>query len=86
MDQFANQVSPWSGPIFLTLLTFAAGFWLGRREGAAGPLNGLAVGVLAGLLNLAIGFSLSLGDLAAFILAAAAGWLGGTLGNRGRAA
>jgi hypothetical protein len=84
--QFANQVGPWAGPIILIFVTLVATARLGRREGAAGPLNGLAVGVLAGLLNLLIGFSLSLGDLAAFVLTAAAGWLGGWLGSRGRAA
>jgi hypothetical protein len=82
ITQFANQVSPWAGPIILILVTLLATVLLGRREGAAGPMNGLAVGVLAGLLNLLIGFSLSLGDLAAFVLTAAAGWLGGMVGGR----
>jgi hypothetical protein len=86
ISQFADQVAPWAGPIILMLVTLTAGAWLGRREGAAGPLNGLVVGGLAGLLNLVIGFSLSLGGLAAFVLTAAAGWLGGWLGSRRRLA
>jgi hypothetical protein len=84
ITQFANQVGPLAGPIILILVTLAATARLGRREGAAGPLNGLAVGVLAGLLNLLIGFSLSPGKLAALVLTAGAGWLGGWLGSRGR--
>ena len=82
ISQFADQVGPWAGPLIAILITLAAGVWLGRRAGAAGPLNGLVMGVLAALLNWALGFSFSLAALAALVLTAAAGWAGGRLGSR----
>lgn len=86
ISQFANQVGPWAGPIIAILLTLLAGIWLGRREGAAGPTNGLAMGVLAALLKWAIGFSFSLPALATLVLTAAAGWAGGRMGGNMRRA
>ena len=55
--------------------------WLARRPNVSGPVNGLALGIIAGVLSL-IGSGLDIQAFIAALLAVLAGWLGGGLGRR----
>src|SRR5664279_1444309 len=48
---FASQSSAIISAVTLLLLTFGAAAWLARRPNVSGPVNGLVLGVLAGLLS-----------------------------------
>jgi hypothetical protein len=80
---FANQYGPWIGPISLILFTFFGARHLAKRVDA--PLiNGLALGVLAALVNFIFesARSFDLGALLTAALTVAAGWLGAQIRAR----
>ena len=75
---FANQYSPWIGPISLILFTLVGAMLMARRVENAAPLHGIILGLLTSLINLVFD-GLSLNALAITILTIAAGWLGSRL-------
>jgi hypothetical protein len=79
INAFADQYAPWLGLISLGLFTFLGARHAARRAETAAQPNGIAVGVLAGLINFIIDGlgSFSLVSLLTVILAIGAGWLGG---------
>ena len=95
----AYQVASWSTSILAILLTVGGGGWVARRVERAAPLHGFLVGLVAALILFPFSPALTnfLGGayrgrldmlavaLGTFFLMVAAGWLGGVLGNRGRA-
>ncbi|GAC1429680.1 MAG: hypothetical protein PVS3B3_12360 [Ktedonobacteraceae bacterium] len=85
--QIAIQVSSWSTYILLLLLTVSGAVWVAGKVEKEGPVHGLLVGLIVGfiLFLLSRGFgSPLLMALVTLVLNAAAGFLGGSLGNRGR--
>jgi hypothetical protein len=95
----AYQVASWSTSILAILLTVGGGVWVARKVERAAPLHGFLVGLVAALILFPFSPALTnfLGGayrgrldllaqlLGTFFLMVAAGWLGGVLGNRGRA-
>ena len=85
--QIAIQVSSWSTYILLLLLTFGGAVWIARTVKREPLLKGLLLGTVVGLILciLSMGFgSPVLMGLITLVLNMAAGYLGGTLGSRGR--
>lgn len=86
INHFAAVLSPALMPWLEQLLTLFLAFWLVRRAGAARAVDGLGVGVLAGVFSLAVmlafGGQLSARSLVLFLVGAALGWLGGLVGQR----
>ena len=78
---FANQYAPWFGSISLILFTILGAMHITRRVDEAVEFHGIALGVLASLVNIVFD-GLSLSALAITILTIGAGWLGSKLGNR----
>lgn len=81
IDVFANQYAPWIGAISVIVFTVLGAMWLARRAEAATQLQGIALGVLVGLVNI-IFDGISLITLATAIFTIAAGWLGAQLSTR----
>jgi putative membrane protein (TIGR04086 family) len=70
------------------LLTLVAALCVARRAEKARIMHGLFIGILTGLLSLAVtlafGGRIGLHNLYFFLLVVALGWLGGFLGRKGR--
>jgi hypothetical protein len=85
ISRFAATVSPALMPWLEMLLTLLAAFWVATRTVGAGAQDGLCVGILAGLLNLAVilafGGQVTLHGLVSFLVFAGLGWLGGFVGQ-----
>jgi hypothetical protein len=84
IQQFAVQVAPWLGPLSLVGLTLLASLLLARRAVASPRAHGLLVGLGVALISLFFDPPTNLANIVAPILIIGAGWLGGTLGSRGR--
>lgn len=91
IQQFANQVSPWGGPILTVLLTFGAAVWVSHKVKIATSLHGVLVGLIVAMISvifsLIFGWVINLLDIMWFFLTIASGWFGGFLyiqrGKRG---
>jgi hypothetical protein len=86
INHFAAMVSPVLMPWIERVLTPVLALWVVRRSAQAGALQGLAVGLLAGVLGLgvtlAFGGSLTLGTAVSFLILVGLGWLAGLVGQR----
>lgn len=78
INSFANQYAPWIGPISLILFTFLGARHVARRVDTAIQTNGIAVGVLASLIDLIVEGARSFGLISVLtvILTIGAAWLG----------
>ena len=78
INAFANQYAPWIGPISLILFTFLGARHVARRVDTAIQTNGIAVGVLASLIDLIVEGARSFGliSVLTMILTIGAAWLG----------
>jgi hypothetical protein len=86
INHFAKTISPALMPWLERLATLFLAFRLVRRTEAARAVDGLFVGILAGLLGLAVtlvfGGRFGVGSLLPVLVVAALGWLGGFVGQR----
>ena len=86
INHFAARVSPKLMPWLEMLLTLVVAFIAARRAEKAGTLHGLFIGILAGLLSLAVilafGGRLGLHNLVFFLIVVGLGWLGGFVGQK----
>jgi hypothetical protein len=86
INHFAAWVSPKLMPWLEAVLTFLAAIIVGRKTGNASVIHGLLVGVLAGILSLALaltfGGRLDLHNAAFFLIVVGLGWLGGLVGQK----
>jgi hypothetical protein len=86
INHFAARVSPMLLPWLEMLLTLVVAIGVARRAEEAGIMDGLVIGVLAGLLSLAVtlalGGRLSLYKVLFFLIVVGLGWLGGVVGRR----
>jgi hypothetical protein len=86
INHFAAMVSPASMPWLERVLTPVLAFWVVRRTEQARAVDGLGVGLLAGLLGLgvtlAFGGSLAAPSILAFLILVGLGWLGGLVGKK----
>jgi hypothetical protein len=86
INHFAAIVSPALMPWLERLLALLLAFWVVRRTEAARAADGLFVGVLAGLLSLAVmlafGGQLAVRSLLLSLVVVGLGWLGGFVGQR----
>lgn len=86
INHFAATLSPALMPWLEGLLTLLLAFRVVRRSEEARAADGLFVGVLTGLLGLAVslafGGRLAAGHLFAFLVVAGLGWLGGFVGQK----
>ena len=86
INHFAAKVSPKLMPWLEMLLTLVVGFIAARRAEKAGTIHGLFIGILAGLLSLAVtlafGGRLGLHNLVFFLIVVGLGWLGGFVGQK----
>jgi hypothetical protein len=85
INQLAATISPAMMPWLERLLTVVLAFWVVRWGAGARAADGLYVGLLSGLLSLAVmlsfGGRLTARGLLAFVVLVALGWLGGVLGR-----
>jgi hypothetical protein len=85
INRFATTISPGTMPWLEALLTFLVAWRISRVTGAS-KVDGVLVGVLSGLLSIAIvlafGGHLTLRSLVVFLALATLGWLGGLAGRR----
>ena len=86
INHFAAVVSPAAMPWLERVLTPLLAFWIARRDARAGAVDGLAVGVLAGVLGLgvtlAFGGSVAVPSIVSLLVLVVLGGLGGLLGRR----
>jgi hypothetical protein len=86
INHFAARISPKWMPWLEMLLTLVAAFIVARRAGMAGIIHGLFIGILAGLLSLAVilafGGQLGLHNLVFLLTVVGLGWLGGFVGQK----
>jgi hypothetical protein len=86
INHFAAMFSPASMPWLERVLTPVLAFWVVRRTEQARAVDGLAVGLLAGLLGLgvtpAFGGSLDARSMVFFLILVGLGWLGGLVGKK----
>ena len=86
INRFAATLSPALMPWLERGLALVLAFWVVRRTESARAVDGLIVGVLAGLLGmgvtLAFGGSLSVGSIVSFLIIVGLGWLGGFAGQK----
>jgi len=86
INHFAARLSPKVMPWLEVVLTFLAAVVVSRRTEKAGAIHGLFIGILAGLLSLAVPLALSgrLGfhNLVFFLIAVGLGWLGGAVARK----
>jgi hypothetical protein len=86
INHFAAMFSPASMPWLERVLTPVLAFWVVRRNEQARAVDGLAVGLLAGLLGLgvtlAFGGSLAAPSIVSFLILVGLGWLGGLVGKK----
>lgn len=85
---FAARLGTWVGPIGGALFTFLAAWWLGRRDAAGGLGQGIALGALVALIDIALlvagGAAFQWLFVASNAAKLAAGALGGGLAARSR--
>jgi hypothetical protein len=86
ISHFAARVSPQLMPWLEASLTFLAAVIVARRTKQAGATHGLLIGILAGLLSLAVPLAfagrLGLRNLVVFLIIVGLGWVGGFLGQK----
>ena len=86
INHFAERVSPKLMPWFETLLTLVVALIVARRAEKASIIHGLFIGILAGLLSMAVtlafGGRLGLHDIVFFLIVVGLGWLGGFVGQK----
>ena len=86
ISHFAARVSPKLMPWLEVFLTFLAAVIVARRAEKASATHGLFIGILAGLLSLAVplafGGRLGLHNLVFFLIVVGLGWLGGFVGQK----
>lgn len=86
INHFAARVSPKLMPWLEMMLTLVVALIAARRVEKAGIIHGLFIGILAGLLSLAVtlafGGRLSLHNMAFFLIIVGLGWLGGYVGQK----
>jgi len=86
INHFAAKVSPKLMPWLEMSLTLVMTFIVARRAETASIVHGLFIGILAGLLSLAVtlafGGRLGLYDLVFFVIVVGLGWLGGFVGQK----
>jgi len=86
INHFAAAISPALMPWLESLLTLLLAFWVVRRTEAAHAVDGLFLGVVSGLLSLAVmlafGGRLAARGLLLFLVLAGLGLLGGFIGQR----
>ena len=89
ISHFATRISPGLIPWFEIFLTLLVAVRVARRTEGASIVTGLFVGILAGLLSLAVtlpfGGQLGLRSFLFFLMAVGLGSLGGFVGHRRRA-
>jgi putative membrane protein (TIGR04086 family) len=82
ITDFAKAVAPWVGTISGLLLIFIGAAWTARRVPMHKALHGLLVGIFVAVVTIildALG-GITAMDVAGFVLAIVAGWLGGMVG------
>ena len=88
INHFAARISPRLIPWLEMLLTFIVALWVARGAEKAAVVHGLFIGILAGLLSLALtlpfGGRFDLHDLLFLLIVVVLGWLGGFVGHKGR--
>jgi len=88
INHFAARISPKLMPWLEMFLTLVVSLTIARRGGTASILHGLFIGILAGLLSLAVilafGGRLGLYNLVFFLIVVGLGWLGGFVGQKKR--
>lgn len=81
ISHFAARLSPKLMPWLEMFLTFFAAVVVARRAEKAGAAHGLWIGILAGLLSLAVPLAfagrLGLRNLVLFLIIVGLGWVGG---------
>jgi hypothetical protein len=86
INHFAARVSSKSMPWLEMLLTLVIGLIVARRAEKASIVQGLFIGILAGLLSLAVRLAfrgrLGLHSLVFFLIVVGLGWLGGFVGQK----
>lgn len=86
INHFAARVSPKLMPWLEAFLTFLAAVLVARRAAKASATHGLFIGILAGLLSLAVplAFGARLGphNVVFFLIVVGLGWLGGFVGRK----
>ena len=86
INHFAARISPRLMPWLEMLLTLVAALIVARRAGTASILHGLFIGILAGLLSLAVtlafGGRLGLHNFVFLLIVVGLGWLGGFVGQK----
>jgi hypothetical protein len=86
ISHFAARVSPKVMPWLEVVLTFLAAVVVGRRTEKASAIHGLFIGILAGLLSLAVPLAfagrLGLRNLVLFLIIVGLGWVGGTVAQK----
>jgi len=86
INRFAAAISPVLMPWLERFLTLFLAFRLVRRSDVARAADGLFVGIVAGLLGLAVvlafGGRLSVSSLLPVVVVVGLGWLGGFAGQR----
>ena len=86
INHFAARVSPKLMPWLEVSLTFLAAVFVARRAEKAGATHGLFIGILTGLLSLAVPLAfagrLGLRNLVLFLITVGLGWVGGFLGQK----
>ena len=86
ISHFAAKVSPKLMPWLEVFLSFFAAVIVARRAEKARATHGLFIGILAGLLSLAVPLAfagrLGLRNLVLFLIMVGVGWLGGFVGQK----
>ena len=86
ISHFAARVSPKLMPWLEGALTFLAAVIVARRAEKARATQGLFIGILAGLLSLAVPLAfagrLGLRNLVLFLIIVVLGWVGGFVGQK----
>jgi hypothetical protein len=86
INTFAATLSPALMPWAERVLTLVVAFWVVRRAAARRAVDGLLVGLVAGLLSIAVtlafGGVLAIGSVVVVVILVGLGWLGGFVGHR----
>jgi hypothetical protein len=86
ISHFAARVSRMLMPWLEVFLTFLAAVMVARRAEKASATHGVFIGILAGLLSLAVAVAfagrLGLRNLVLFLIIVGLGWCGGFVGQR----
>jgi hypothetical protein len=86
ISHFAARISPKLMPWLEVSLTFLAAVIVARKAEKVGATHGLLIGILAGLLSLAVPLAfagrLGLRNWVLFVIMVGLGWVGGLLGQK----